>query len=668
MPLIRRPPLLILYAAVFLTLASFYFFYYPIPGFWARSGELGRAFLFMFLLASVGRSILRRSPFDGPGGPGEAGRGELLLLSIGVGAIPVVLGFLLLGVAGHFDRRSLLLLSAALGVLAWRDAQFWVSVLVERMSPGRPPWIPTAGILGGGAVFALGLLCAFAPPTYYDSLVYHLALPAKYLQEGRVGFVPYNHYSHFPQNMEMVFGWFLAMSSDVSAQVFNVFLAALTAIGLWVVFRPAKGAPPSFRWDVFLFLTAPCLLLLSTETYVETATAFWTSLSVWAAYRGLKDGRRAWFALAGALGGFLAGIKYTGVITPALLTVLVGVWPGRRSWRDRALDGFLVAAVSLAVFSPWLVKNFVFTGGNPFFPFLPSLFPARNVYLYQESAEAYFQVLSEYKGASALLIELFKMPFRLTTQAESFGGGFDVTGDLGWALPLLLLPLGLLTLRSSAGFRFLGAYTLAHLFLWASLRPVLRFLFPVFPLVCALSGQGLSALLRPGGPWARRAAAGVVGLFTLSGAVLFYWVERVRDPFPVVLGLSSREEYLSRKLDYYPWMSFMDRELPLKSRVLFVGDQRSYYCPRPYVAPMALLPQPLKAWAEEAETGEDLRQSLVRRGFTHLFLNRREAKRLEGYRVLDFTPRGTGVFEDLLKASTAIQSTEAAALYALERP
>jgi hypothetical protein len=54
-------------------------------------------------------------------------------------------------------------------------------------------------------LFSLAVLCAFAPPTYYDSLVYHLALPLRYLQEGRIGFVPYNQYAHFPQNMEMIF-------------------------------------------------------------------------------------------------------------------------------------------------------------------------------------------------------------------------------------------------------------------------------------------------------------------------------------------------------------------------------------------------------------------------------------------------------------------------------
>jgi hypothetical protein len=62
----------------------------------------------------------------------------------------------------------------------------------------------------------------------------------------------------------------------------------------------------------------------------------------------------------------------------------------------------LFGATAFVVFLPWLVKNYFFTGGNPVFPFLPSLFPAKNVFLAEESARAYFQVLDEYKGSSSL--------------------------------------------------------------------------------------------------------------------------------------------------------------------------------------------------------------------------------------------------------------------------
>jgi 4-amino-4-deoxy-L-arabinose transferase-like glycosyltransferase len=232
--------------------------------------------------------------------------------------------------------------------------------------------------------------------------------------------------------MEMIFGGFLALADDVSAQLFNVLLSALTAGALFLMGRKAfAGGGP--RWELLLFVTAPCALLLSSETYVEAPMAFATTLAVGAGARALRSGDRRWWAAAGFLGGFCAGVKYTGVLTPALLAVTALGWPRPRAFKDRAADAAAVGLLSFLLFLPWLIKNFVLTGGNPVFPFLPSFFPAKNVYLPEASAGAYFQVLDEYRGSSNLLFELFLMPFRLATNAASFGGGYDVTGDLGWA-------------------------------------------------------------------------------------------------------------------------------------------------------------------------------------------------------------------------------------------
>ncbi|MBL0058207.1 MAG: glycosyltransferase family 39 protein [Elusimicrobia bacterium] len=658
---LRSPILLAVYAAVAGAMAASYFLHYPIPGLFGRAWELLLAGLLLFLSAGTGRALLRWTGTDRRTGLGEEGRTlELFFWSAGIGLVPLTLGLLLVGTLGFFNGSGIIFWTvvwAGVGSKEWRGwlnpRHFSTRPLSEGLGLG---WGIRA--LAAGALLA-GFLAALAPPTYYDSLVYHLALPLRYLQEGRIGFVPYNQYAHFPQNMELIFGWFLAAGSDVSTHLFNLLLAALTGGMVWAMGRRNEGR----RWDLLLYVTAPCVLLLSTESYVEMPMAFFTTLAVWGADRGLRDRNRAWFVLAGLAGGFSAGIKYTGVLTPAVLTALVALWPGRRSVRDRLLDGVCLGGAAFALFVPWMVKNYVFTGGNPVFPFLPSIFPARNVYMFAESSRAYFSVLAEYSGTSSLLIDLLKMPFRLATDAQSFGGGFDVTGDLGWALPILLLPLSLLAVRKERG--FLLAYAAAHIVIWASLRPVLRFLFPIFPLVCLLAGEGVGLAWKEIPAWARRTAALVGGLFLISNGILFYIVEDVRGPLPVALGLVSRDEYLSRKLDYYPAMSFMEKELPPDANVLFVGDQRSYYCPRRHLAPMALLPTPLRDWTEESADGPAFGRKLRALGFTHLFFNRREAKRLESYRVLDLTEHGRAVFESLLRSLVPLYASEGAALYAL---
>lgn len=654
-----RTTLLVLYAVFAGSMILSYFASYPIPGFVGRLWEILLALLLVALASGTGRSILRWRRLDERTGLlNEQTASETFLWSLAVGMMSLSFGLFLIGVSGLFRPAWISLFTLMWGALG---APEWRRILAPM--PNQPLLPLGSSVLEGWGIKAVvtgslivGVLCAFAPPTYYDSLVYHLALPLRYLQEGRIGFVPYNQYAHFPQNMEMIFAWFLSAGSDISAQLFNVLLALFTGVLLWTMGRGEKG----HRWDLLLFATAPCVLLLSTETYVEMPLAFFTTLAVWGANRGLRERNRSWFVLAGLAGGFAAGIKYTGVLTPMILTTLIVFWRGQRNWRERLMDGLCLGGSSFALFVPWMVKNYVLTGGNPVFPFLPSLFTAKNVYMYAESSRAYFEVLSEYKGSSSLLMELLKMPLRLAKNAQSFGGGYDVTGDMGWALPLISAPLMLFTIKKGRG--FLLSYGVAHVLIWASLRPVLRFLFPLFPLVCLLVGEGMALVWRELSPWARRGAAVVVALFLISNGILFYIVEDVRGPLPVALGLLTRAEYLSKKLDYYPAMRFMEKELAQDASVLFIGDQRSYYCPRRHLAPMALLPTPLRDWTNDAADSAVFRQKLRDLGFSHIFFNYKEAKRLESYRVLDLTEHGRDVFNSLIRSLPPIYETDGTVL------
>lgn len=650
--------------------------------------EIFLTVMLVSLSAGTGRFLLRWIKIDQRTGLGTEGRLiETVLWSVGVGFIPLALGLLLLGALGFFSPMGIALFTllwAVLGAGEWR-----VALARCRMGPWFNFDCSTMGwelwVLATGALFG-GFLAAMSPPTYYDSLVYHLALPLRYLQEGRIGFVPYNQYAHFPQNMEMIYAWFLSAGSDISAQLFNLLLGVLTGVMLWTMGRREDKR----RWDLLLYVTAPCVVLLSSETYVEMPMAFFTTLAVWGADRGLRDRNRSWLVLSGLAGGFAFGIKYWGGITPFLLTTLLLCWPGRRSVRERFWDGVCLGGTSFVLFLPWMVKNIVLTGGNPVFPFLPSLFPAPHVYKFEEASRAFFQVMAEYQGTQSLWRELLAMPYRLIVNAQSFGQGYDVVGTFGWTLPLVLAPLMFLPaiprweqgvrrwsdgqdfpsgeiskLTQERGRGFLLVYVVLHVLLWGALGPVLRYLFPVFPLICLLAGEGAGILWKGNSIWTQRAMVLVGCLFFISNGTHLYLFETVRDPLPVALGVMSRTDYLSKKLDYYPAMEFMNKSLPSDANVLFVGDQRSYYCPRRHLAPMGLLPTPLRDWTNDAADGAAFGRKLRELGFTHLFFNFKEAKRIEGYRVLDFTDHGREVFNSYLRSLTPIYTTEGTVLFSL---
>jgi hypothetical protein len=82
--------------------------------------------------------------------------------------------------------------------------------------------------------FLLTFLLTLAPPNAndYDSLVYHLAAPQRYLDIGRIVELPYDHHSYFPFLTEMLFALGLQWKGPVLAKLFHWLMLPLCCMTL----------------------------------------------------------------------------------------------------------------------------------------------------------------------------------------------------------------------------------------------------------------------------------------------------------------------------------------------------------------------------------------------------------------------------------------------------
>jgi hypothetical protein len=108
-----------------------------------------------------------------------------------------------------------------------------------------------------------------------------------------------------------------------------------------------------------------------------------------------------------------------------------------------------------------------------------------------------------------------------------------------------------------------------------------RMLFLIFgpaAVVGAVALQRLGSLDRPQLriSWLARAVVSLtLALLLVSHIVQFLQI----NPLPVVLGLETRDDYLTRRLGwYYVMVQDLNRELPAGSVVLFLWEPRSYHC------------------------------------------------------------------------------------------
>lgn len=613
-----------------------YFLHFPIPHALDRLTDISVALSIAVSAGGYGDYVLTRL-LKNKLGVWEHG---ILAATLGFGVLSslmILLGLLhvwitpatviLLG-AGLFLCRSFLLFLKK----GWLEATSQTTLSIQSA-------MPLVAILLGGIV---SFLLAFAPITYYDSLVYHLTLPAAYIQAGRWVGVPELIYSAFPQTLEMLWTLGLLLRNDTVVNLISWTLSGLL-IGAVIAFGKRFFQKEVGWMAAALIAIMPSFLLLSSGGYIDLGLTLFSFLSFYAACLWYVYRDRGMAIVSGLFAGWAMGTKYTGAIGAVLTGALILWGPAidrerEVTTRKLTLGDFLrYAGAALAVFSPWLIKNTIYVG-NPVFPFfyqwgLRGLNPWLN-----QAAAGYFAGLTEYHSRSFL--ELFRLLWDIPVQATRFGGGIDVLGDLGWIPFFGFLPAVWLRRKQSWMTKWLLVYAGLYFIPWGMSRPVLRFLFPLVPVLSLAVSEGWVQGIARQPALVRGMARCVMGSFILSGIFLFFFVADVFSPFRVALGIEEREGYLSRKINYYAAASYINSHLPKNALVYIVGGQCGYYYQRNIRISPVFSKNRFAEWTNSASTPEALLQKLKQEGATHLLVNRSEMARLRGYNSLPFNERG----------------------------
>ena len=579
---------------------------------------------------------------------------EIVLFSVGcgfglVGTLVLILGWAL---PGNVSMK-LNVLAAFLGLLVLLNRD-WLRT-ISRWVPQRLTFSSfqlscvVIGVLGLGLAF----VASFSPITYYDSLVYHLALPKAYLHQGSIPAVSDNLYAYFPALTEMMFLFILEVFpySEYGINLFSWSLSLLIGAGLAALakklFTDEEGP---LAWA--LWASTPNVLFLSTGGYIEIPLAFFSFLSLWAfiwAYENKWNSKG--LVLSGLFGGFACAVKYTGVITPCILFSYLSYFFIKKKVDFRTLL-FFTAGVIVPV-CPWLLKNAMGIG-NPVFPFFYSFFGG-DVAWTKDSAEGYFQVLTQYGSKSHVFLELLTSPFLIFSNAKEFGGGFDVLGDFGWSLFLLSAPFAIFFVWKKPLLRFLYIYSVLHFSLWFLTKPVLRFLLNLLPVAVLLTSAFFMELKKQS-PLFRKGLIWVLFTpFWISHFFLIFFITDVWEPFSVSLGLESRDQFLRRKLSYYPLYEFINQQYPISGtsgKVAVLGDQRTYHLDVPYLCSNIFAPSLISRWANEVASTDEMKNRLFQNDVHYLILNYSEIQRLGGYRRYGFTEKGEALFRDFLEEKT----------------
>ncbi len=588
--------------------------------------------------------------------------------ALGIGLLSFVVLFL--GLVGRLSQASLGLALAAMGIAGLVLTLLGLQTLDTGRTQGtrwRWLWLAACPFL------ALTIAAAALPPGMlwaeegfgYDVLEYHLAVPKEFFAAGGVHFLPHNTYSNFPLNGEMLWlGAMVLRGADIEASflagLVNVALAMLFAAAAWWAARPF--GPRAGVLAGVLAATAPWVGYLAGIVYVEPGMLALGMAALGAAIRTwgqldtprpgspgpagagggsklpnedsaacgeepsarLSPGRRGgverfelraqigWALLAGVLAGLCWGFKYTAgplIVLPIGLTIVLAAGP----LRGRIVAGALYAITALALFSPWLVRNQVNTG-NPVFPLAWSIFGA-NPALWDSVLEERWQNAhgaggSGEEGASPAMLALDR----------SFA---DVR--MGPAVVLLALA-GMIRKRDRLTLVLLGMLAL-QLGIWA----MATHLFARFAAVLLLPLVMLAARIAAppySRAWPVAALAlglgAAVNIYALAG--LYYHHTRIGAGGEAIKAFDRTDLFVKGDWPGTEHIGALNA-LPEGSRVLLVGEARTFYLRRPCTYATVFNRHPLE---EAARLGQpkDVLGWLTRSGYTHVLVHWGEVGRL----------------------------------------
>lgn len=506
-----------------------------------------------------------------------------IAVNVAVGAAVWSLIWFFLGLAGLYyppvaiGATAVGLLLAVLGVARIRE------IGAESRTPEAPTGKDRLQLLAIAVPVALALIGALAPPTAKDTLLYHFALPKAFIAQHSNAFIEGNIAGYLALGGEMHNVWAMLLGGMLDQRAAEAAAGAVNwlffPLLLAAVFGWSRELGVERRWSLIAVLTVatvPTAYHVASSAYIDLQLALFVTLAVYAVCRWWRSQGVGRLILVAVFLGAALSIKLTSLFIVAAIALVIVLRAREGKGEDGGrIIGYGFAALVLAgvIASPWYLRTWKQTG-SPVFPFYMSMWKGEAPGWDVDRSNLFQAMNSNYGGVDKSPVDYVAAPWNVSVVAQpEEATRFD--GVLGPAfligLPLLVFALWKLDLAVEVKI-CAGVAGIMFLF-WLFSSQQLRYLLPIVPLLAiAIAAAGREFEDKIGAvTQLSLAAAGVAGILVGSA-----WFAQ-RAPLRVVLGGETRDAFLTRNLDYYPYYSWINAETPPDSRVWLINMRRDTY-------------------------------------------------------------------------------------------
>jgi hypothetical protein len=531
-------------------------------------------FFLLIILAfhNSGQILTKKLKFSRPG--------EAFLFSTALGSILISAIITALVFSGGISSSVCWIILGAFFLVGWKNLLHLKQALniFNSQQPEDGLKNMAQSFLGLLVLLSIGL--ALAPAFATDALVYHLAIPKAFLQAGGLVNLPDNTYSFFPQQIEMLYLFSLALGSDSLAQLTGLGIVFLLLFALWQYSKQKVGE--SYAWlTPLIFISTPTFFSVASSAYVDLQAAAYVFLAFYSWENGCTRKQPVWFfSMTLFAGAAMATQLTTAIILPLAILGLAIHGRSHKNTSQTAGQCLMLALGSLLMLSPWLARNYFFTGDPLFF------------------------------------IDFLSLPNNLTFFNELPSLSFD--GQIG-ILYLLLLP-ALLGLRRESHPAVIVFLVL--LIFWFSQTQTIRLLAPAFAFLSVLMVSGLKQLFQKYSTGKKEklflTAILALGILFNTSSIMKEWF-RI-EPLSYLLNKENREQFLTRQIPAYPTYQDANKMLTGKDRIMLIDKKNLGYLMNKSFHNDALA-ETLTEIIDKGVYAADIANRLQNRGITHALFN-----------------------------------------------
>jgi hypothetical protein len=549
-----------------------------------------------------------------------------IVINVAVGAAAWSLIFFFLGVVGAYSATTGILSIAAGIVFAVVGFGRVRGMRGESRTPEKPGGIDLFLLILIAIPIVLALIASMAPPTAKDTLLYHFALPKAFVAHGSNEFISGNIASYLALGGEMHNVWAMLLGRLVDQRTAEATAGAVNwlffPLLLAVVFGWSRELGISRRLSllaVVIVASVPSVYHVSASSYIDVQLAMFVTLAIYSLARWWRTLGFGWLILIAIFLGAALSIKLTSVVAIAAFA-LVMAFRARNADNAGRILGYGLAALVVAgvIASPWYLRTWKATG-SPVFPFYMSIWKGEAAGWDVDRSNLFQAMNANYGGENKSAVDYLIAPWNVSVTAQPeearyFDGVLGVAFLLG--LPLLIWALWKLEMPVEAK---IGVAVAAVMYLfWLFSSQQLRYLLPVVPVMAIAVVAAVRQAFDRDDIGRSVAELSLAAASVAAMLVSVAWFLQ-KAPLRVVLGGETRDAYLTRNLDYFPYYQYLNTESPADARIWLINMRRdTYNLERPAVSDYLFEDWTLRQMLWESRSLQELKAKAAATGTQYI--------------------------------------------------